>query len=252
MGKLVPGVSATRLALLLASAAITLLHIAATPARANTPAPEPLPPPPRQRASAAAAAAAAIRHDDEPEAVVDKQLMDKIGLLLQGDMNVYREHEEAGLSHARAMEKMSLDERRKMELQFVREAAQVTIDRDHGGDIHSFFSSLDSTKDEHLSDAELLELMGADPVRAAIATLYRACSCDSSFCPRSTNGDHPVHLNRCFTSGVCTIQNNATHLGIYDKLRQQMVKGVKAQIDIDQDGKVHRDEFHRALHQGEL
>ncbi len=179
-GTIVPvHMSRTRLLSGIAVSLLCTLHLAATPARANTPAPEPLHAPP-QRAPAAAATVAASRagrqRQEQPEAKVDKQLMDKIGLLLQADMGTYREHEEAGLSHARAMERMSPDERRKHELQFVREAAQTTINRDHAGDTHSFFSSLDSTKDEHLSDMELLQLMGADPVRAVVraATSYIA------------------------------------------------------------------------------
>ena len=135
-----------------AAAALLRMMLLATLHRSMaspTPAPEPLPP---------------ARHDEI--AAVDDEVLGRIGLLLQGD-GAYIEHEEQGLRHARAMAKMSPEERRKRELALVREAAHGTISRDHGGDTHSFFSSLDSSKDEHLSDAELLALMGADPVSNA-------------------------------------------------------------------------------------
>ena len=48
------------------------------------------------------------------------------------------------------------------------------------------------------------------------------------------------------------MQNNATHLGVFDKIRRQMASGVKEHMDADKDGKVHRSEFLAVLHQGEL
>ena len=48
------------------------------------------------------------------------------------------------------------------------------------------------------------------------------------------------------------MQNNATHLGVFDKIRRQMASGVKEHMDVDKDGKVHRSEFLAVLHQGEL
>ena len=58
------------------------------------------------------------------------------------------------------------------------------------------------------------------------------------------------HVSRRVRLG--RVQNNATHLGVFDKIRRQMASGVKEHMDVNQDGKVHRDEFVKALHRGEL
>ena len=133
-------------------AAATSLPTAAAPSA--TPAPEPLgpsvrtpppPPPPPSR-----------------DGRVDEEVMGKLDVLLRGEA-AYIDHEEEGLRHARAMAQLPAEERRKRELEFVRASAAGRVARDHGGDTHKLFDELDSSEDEHLSDYELLGLMGDDP-----------------------------------------------------------------------------------------
>jgi hypothetical protein len=136
-------------------AAATSLPTAAAPSA--TPAPEPLgpsvrtpppPPPPPSR--------------DGGADRVDEEVMGKLDVLLRGEA-AYIDHEEEGLRHARAMAQLPAEERRKRELEFVRASAAGRVARDHGGDTHKLFDELDSSEDEHLSDYELLGLMGDDP-----------------------------------------------------------------------------------------
>lgn len=51
-------------------------------------------------------------------------------------------------------------------------------DKNHDGDTHKFFDHLDHDDDEHLTDIEIMTILGADPkkVRGANGLLRSSCS----------------------------------------------------------------------------
>jgi Ca2+-binding EF-hand superfamily protein len=83
-------------------------------------------------------------------------------------------------------------------------------DKNHAGDTHKFFDHLDDDDDDHLTDIELMTILGADPKK-----------------PREKKG------------------------GMFTKIMDSMVEGMKKSIDTNGDGKVTKEEFHGLLHGNE-
>ena len=93
------------------------------------------------------------------------------------------------------------------QVKVVRQGIADVRDKNHDGDTHKFFDHLDDDDDDHLTDVELMTILGADPKK-----------------PRENKG------------------------GMFTKIMDSMVAGMKKSIDADGDGKVTKTEFHNLLH----
>ena len=125
-----------------ATLALLLLCVLDPTAAANPP--EPPPPPAVQEGpdkSVLQRIAGVIAGGGQPAAVKPEA----------GHPNEYSRHEQEGIRHANYMQNLPDDERYKLELEMLREAAKSIRDRDHAGDTHKYFDALDHTDDDHLA-----------------------------------------------------------------------------------------------------
>jgi hypothetical protein len=99
------------------------------------------------------------------------------------------------------------EDKHKKRIEVVRKGIADVRDKNHDGDTHKFFDHLDHDDNEHLTDVELMTILGADPKK-----------------PKEKKG------------------------GMFTKIMDSMVEGMKKSLDTNGDGKVTKDEFHQLLH----
>ena len=97
-------------------------------------------------------------------------------------------------------------------MEVVRQGIVDVRDKNHEGDTHKLFDHIDNDDDEHLTDAELMTILGSDP----------------------------DHSKRDKNAG-----------GMFKSIMDSMVAGMRSTLDADEDGKVTKAEFHALLHQDE-
>jgi len=159
-------------------------------------------------------AAAAKRIPPEP-AAPDESLLQRIAALEGGaGRQYYADHEAAGLRHARAMAELPEQERLQLELALLRDKARAVRDEQHGGNTGEYFERLDHSDDDHLQTEELLSIL------------------------HGLSGDPQ--------------RQRPDGTGVFGKIADQMVDSVRAGIDQDGDGVVHRSEFADMMHGGDF
>ena len=160
-------------------------------------------------------AAAAAKRIPPGRAAPDESLLQRIAALEGGaGQDYYGRHEAAGLRHARAMAELPEQERLQLELALLRDKARAVRDEQHGGNTEEFFERLDHSGDDHLQTEELLSIL------------------------HGLSGDPQ--------------RQRPDGTGVFGKIADQMVDSVRAGIDQDGDGVVHRSEFADMMHGGDF